>query len=186
MRSDPLSGQWFLTKPGNDVHVSVKDFLPTHSSTVPADVVSVWRKAVIHPLLDLLQQPKRREDLLLGQIEHSLAMLNRNDDSGMLESTLVAWALKKSYQGSSEDDSVLWVRQRTIYALHRGYYGAGVLPIPQRPYFVSQKIGHESPSARRSSTAATAISESRRCQQSQGSAITTWCRVQPVRSATNR
>jgi hypothetical protein len=98
--------------------VGVKDFLPTHSSTVPADVVPVWRKAAIHPLLDLFLQPKRREDLLLGQVEHSLPMLSRNDDSGMFESALVAWVLKKSYQVGSEDDLVLWVRQRTIYALH--------------------------------------------------------------------
>jgi hypothetical protein len=89
------------------VHVGVKNFLPTHSSTVPADVVSVGREPAIHPLLDLLQQPKRCEDLLLGQIEHRLAMLNRNDDSGMLESALVAWGLKKSYQVGSEDDLVL-------------------------------------------------------------------------------
>jgi hypothetical protein len=136
MRSDPLSGEGFLTKPGDDVHVSVKDFLPAHLSTVPADVVPVWRKAAIQPFLNPVQQPKRREDLLLGQIEHSLPMLKWNDDSGMFESALVAWVLKKSYQLGSEDDLVLWVRQGTIHALHGRYYGSSVLICHRSPVLV--------------------------------------------------
>ena len=113
-------------KPGHNVHVSVKDLLPAHLSTVPADVVSIRREAVIHPLLNLRQQPKRREDLLLSQIEHRLAMLNRNDYSGMFESALAALVLKKSYQVGSEYDLVLWITQGTIHALHGRHYGAGV------------------------------------------------------------